>query len=78
MADAGEVDVLLNPAGETTYRQCSTVHHHHLVCRNCGRTVEITGAAVEKWTQAVAAEHGFSDVTHTIELVGLCAECRTS
>lgn len=76
MADAGEVDALQGATGETVYRRCSPSHHHHLVCRVCGRTVEITGAAVERWANAVAQEYGFSDVDHTIELVGICAECR--
>ena len=52
-----------------------THDHHHLVCRSCGRTVEITGSAVERWAHAVAEEHAFVDVTHTVELVGLCAAC---
>ncbi|WP_435770195.1 Fur family transcriptional regulator [Nocardioides sp. SYSU DS0651] len=75
MAEAGEVDVRHNPAGEATYRRCSPSHHHHLVCRSCGRTVEITGSAVEKWAHSVGEDHGFSDVSHTVELVGLCADC---
>ena len=75
MAEVGEVDVRHNPAGEATYRRCSASHHHHLVCRSCGRTVEITGSAVERWAQSVAEEHGFSDVSHTVELVGVCADC---
>lgn len=75
MADSGEVDVRHNPAGETTYRRCSDSHHHHLVCRSCGRTVEITGSAVERWADTIADQHGFTDVAHTVELVGLCADC---
>ncbi|KRB77679.1 Fur family transcriptional regulator [Nocardioides sp. Root190] len=75
MADSGEVDVRHGPAGEASYRRCSESHHHHLVCRSCGRTVEITGSAVEKWAHSVADEHGFTDVAHTVELVGLCADC---
>ncbi|WP_364510608.1 Fur family transcriptional regulator [Nocardioides sp. LML1-1-1.1] len=75
MADSGEVDVRHSPAGEATYRRCSASHHHHLVCRSCGRTVEITGSAVERWARSVADEHGFTDVAHTVELVGLCADC---
>ena len=76
MATLGEVDTLAREDGETLYRQCSEVHHHHLVCRQCGRTVEVDGPALEKWAIAVAAEHGFSDVTHQLELFGLCATCR--
>lgn len=78
MADQGEVDVLQNATGEAVYRRCSPEHHHHLVCRSCGRTVEVTGPAVEKWARAVARDHDFADVGHTIELSGICAECRAA
>ena len=76
LAEAGEVDLLVTDDGETVYRRCSPEHHHHLVCRSCGRTVEITGPAVETWADAVAREHGFSDISHTLEVFGLCADCR--
>ena len=76
LADAGEVDVLRQPDGEAVYRRCSTGrHHHHLVCRACGRTVEVDGPAVERWADRVAAEHGFRDVEHTVEVFGTCARC---
>ena len=47
LADAGEIDVMRPPGGEHLYRRCSQGHHHHLVCRSCGRTVEVEGPAVE-------------------------------
>jgi Fur family ferric uptake transcriptional regulator len=75
MADAGSVDVLRTDDGEAVYRCCSTSHHHHLVCRSCGRTVEVEGPTVEQWTERVAGEHGFSDVTHTLEIYGTCSDC---
>jgi Fur family ferric uptake transcriptional regulator len=74
-ADAGELDVLRTEEGEAIYRRCSTTHHHHLVCRSCGATVEVEGPAVERWTNAVAAEHGYSDLSHTLELFGICPAC---
>ncbi len=43
LADAGEVDLLRTEGGEVTYRRCSDTHHHHLVCRSCGATVEVEG-----------------------------------
>ena len=76
MVEAGTVDVLRTDDGEAVYRACSTHHHHHLVCRQCGRTVEVEGPAVERWADAVAAENDFSDVTHTLEIFGTCADCR--
>jgi len=75
LADAEEIDVMRPPGGEHLYRRCSDTHHHHLVCRSCGATVEVEGPAVESWTSKVAAEHGYSDVSHTLELFGTCASC---
>lgn len=75
LAEAGEVDLLRTTDGEAIYRRCSEQHHHHLVCRRCGATVEVAGPTVERWAEAVAAEHGFTDVSHTLEIFGVCARC---
>ena len=75
LADAGEIDRLLTEGGEAIYRACSRTHHHHLVCRACGSTVEIQGSQVEKWAAEVARKHGFTEVTHTVEIFGLCSRC---
>jgi len=76
LAEAEIVDVVRSDAGESLYRQCSTGHHHHLVCRACGRTIEIEGPAVERWADAEAAKHDFSDVSHVLEIFGTCGNCR--
>jgi Fur family ferric uptake transcriptional regulator len=75
MSSSGAVDTLRTDTGESVYRRCSTHHHHHLVCRNCGFTVEIQGGQVESWAADVAVAHGFSDASHTIEIFGLCGDC---
>ncbi|TVT52336.1 transcriptional repressor [Amycolatopsis rhizosphaerae] len=75
LSDAGEIDVLRTGSGEAIYRRCSSHHHHHLVCRYCGKTVEVEGPAVERWAEKVAAGNGFSEIAHTVEIVGTCAEC---
>ncbi|HEX6487119.1 MAG TPA: transcriptional repressor [Nocardioidaceae bacterium] len=75
LADNGDVDVLRTEDGEALYRRCSTSHHHHLVCRGCGRTVEVEGPTVERWSTSVAKEHGFTDVSHTLEIFGTCPSC---
>ncbi len=75
MTEAGELDALRTADGETAYRRCSTGHHHHLVCRSCGRTVEVSGPAVETWANAVAEQHGFRDVSHDLEIFGTCENC---
>ena len=77
LADAGEVDVLRTDSGESVYRRCATAeHHHHLVCRSCGRTVEVEGPTVERWATTVAQQHDFADVSHTLEIFGTCSTCR--
>lgn len=79
LSDAKAVDVLHTPEGEAVYRLCgSEEHHHHLVCRGCGLTVEIEGREVERWSQRIASEQGFVNVDHTVEVFGTCAACAVS
>ena len=76
LADSGEVDVLRSDDGESLYRRCATGdHHHHVVCRSCGRTIEVEIPEVERWAERVAAENEFVDVSHTLEVFGVCADC---
>jgi Fur family transcriptional regulator, ferric uptake regulator len=76
LASIGVLDVLRNDDGEAIYRRCVTPdHHHHLVCRSCGRSVEIASDAVETWADRTARRHGYTSVTHTVEVYGLCRAC---
>jgi Fur family ferric uptake transcriptional regulator len=76
LADSGEVNVRRSPSGDSLYRLCGPDHHHHnLMCRSCGRVVEVTGPAVRTWTERVAAEYGYTDVGQSMEINGTCAEC---
>ncbi len=79
MAERGEADSLQSPEGEAIYRACtSTGHHHHLICRSCGQTVEISAEPVEAWAQAVAADNGFTEPAHLVDVFGLCPRCSIS
>lgn len=78
LSEAGDLDAILREDGESMYRMCSETHHHHLVCRQCGFTVEVEGPTVERWAESVSRDHGFSDVSHTLEIFGLCANCSGS
>lgn len=76
LAQDERVDVLRIQDGEARYRLCSTdAHHHHLMCRDCGHTVEVDGPAVERWAEETGAAHGFTAVTHTLEVFGTCVDC---
>lgn len=77
MAADADVDTLLRDDGEALYRRChGATHHHHLVCRSCGATVEVDGPAVESWADRLAQLHGYDEVSHTLEIFGRCAACR--
>lgn len=75
LANESVVDVIVRSDGESVYRRCSTHHHHHLVCRSCRATIEVEAPSVEKWAQDVARAHGYADVTHTVEIFGVCPDC---
>lgn len=76
LAEAGEIDSVRSENGEALYRRCSTgSHHHHLVCRKCGRAVEIDAPEIEQWARRLAGEHGFNESEHLVEISGICQAC---
>jgi Fur family ferric uptake transcriptional regulator len=83
LAEQGSADVVHTADGESQYRLCGVPagtgkptedHHHHLVCRQCGRSVEVSGPEVEAWAERVAAAAGYTEISHTLEVFGLCPE----
>jgi Fur family ferric uptake transcriptional regulator len=82
LAELGRVDVVHREDGEAQFRLCGTgvadphseSHHHHVVCRVCGRSEQVSGPEVELWAERVAAAAGYTDVSHTVEVFGLCPE----
>lgn len=76
LAATGLIDSLRSDDGELLYRHCDTAqHHHHLVCRSCGHTVEVEDSVVWRWAETVAADAGFVDVAHHLEFSGTCGDC---
>jgi Fur family ferric uptake transcriptional regulator len=83
LAEQGSADVVHTADGESQYRLCGVPagtgaptedHHHHLVCRECGRSVEVSGPEVEAWAERVAMAAGYTEVSHTLEVFGLCPQ----
>jgi len=77
LAEGGEADSLQSKDGSVLYRACTPAHHHHLICRNCGKTVEIEANQVEKWADQVAQAHGFIEPSHNIDIFGICSACHS-
>ncbi len=76
LADESAIDSLQSADGEVVFRECKSAHHHHhIVCRSCGTSVEIDAPAVETWADEVAEESGFTEISHTVEIFGICRRC---
>jgi Fur family ferric uptake transcriptional regulator len=58
-----------------------TEHHHHLLCVNCGKVIDVTlpagfeRQAAEAISQLADAE-GFQPHSHRLDVIGVCAVCR--
>lgn len=53
-------------------------HHDHLICENCGKSVEVVDPEIERLQEVVAKDQGFILTRHKMYLYGLCPECRKS
>lgn len=70
------VDTLAHHGSELCYRLCGEAHHHHLVCRDCHRVVELDHCELDDWIDTLAAQHAFIALEHRLEIEGRCDDCR--
>ena len=75
MVEQGMADSLSISDGEMRYRICTPEHHHHLICKVCGKTVEFDMPGFEELALQVAKANGFTELSHEIELFGVCKDC---
>src|SRR5438874_2661999 len=77
LAEHGIVDTLSHSPLEACYRLCGEGHHHHLVCSECHRVVELEECGLDEWLAAAVARADFVATEHRVEVVGLCGACRS-
>lgn len=75
LVEQEQADTLVLGDGEMRYRICTPHHHHHLICGECGRTVEFDLPGFEAQALEIAKANGFTAVSHELELIGTCADC---
>ncbi len=51
-------------------------HHHHLVCASCGLVVDFSECGINELEHTVADTTGFTINSHSLELNGICPECK--
>lgn len=76
LASEGLADTI-RMGGEQMFRDCgedSGHHHHHLVCEQCGKTVDIEPPS-EAWFRKIATANGFTVNRHVLEVFGTCSQC---
>ncbi|MFD7013185.1 Fur family transcriptional regulator [Streptomyces sp. NPDC059928] len=77
LAAADRADVVRTKVGERLFRhRPATEHRHYLLCRDCGLGMPIDAEDVESWAERITAASGFAEVEHTVELTGVCPDCR--
>lgn len=77
LVDEGHLDSIVSPQGEKLFRHCGVdeSHHHHIICRKCGMTRQIEISEVEEMAELAAKRYKFTEVTHNLEIFGLCEKC---
>lgn len=58
-----------------------TEHHHHLLCTDCGKVIDITPSisferTVSRHLDELADREGFQPHAHRVDVLGVCADCR--
>lgn len=75
-ATAGLVNRIPTESGKFLYELNEEEHHyHHIICRRCHRTEKLDTCEVVK-LEKLASDLGYSEVTHVLELYGVCETCR--
>lgn len=77
MAERGALERLDLPTGGHAYVACvPEQHHHHVVCRGCGTSVEVDDSGLQAVVRQIGAQSGYRIDNHRLELYGLCPECQ--
>jgi Fur family transcriptional regulator, ferric uptake regulator len=73
----GAVTSRVDAEGEASFMHCEPLrHHHHAICRTCGRVVDLDCDAAEQFAAALRERHGFELDGHAMEFFGRCSQCR--
>lgn len=77
LAEQGALERLDLPSGEHAYVACAPQeHHHHVVCRSCGGSVEVPDSGLQAVVREIGAKSGYRIDSHRLELYGICPNCQ--
>ncbi len=76
LEEGGFIGSLDSGRGELMYEHLlGHEHHDHLICRKCGKIEEFRNEEIERLQDEVAAKYGFTLLSHSLRLEGLCKKC---
>ena len=76
LTDLGLIKKISLGKTEGYYELNAAKHHHHLICKVCGRIADVEGCKVSVADKNFASHHGFAKVTdHSLEFFGVCKLC---
>lgn len=62
--------------GRRRFELIGAEQHHHLICEQCGRAIQVDGAVLEPLRGRLVAEYGFEPRLDHFAIFGVCHECR--
>lgn len=74
LGDAGQVQTVILPSGETRYESAQLGHHHHFHCRVC-ETVYDMETCLVRVPESRTVDHGFIVESHELTCYGVCRNC---
>jgi Fur family ferric uptake transcriptional regulator len=76
LQDLNVVCRVLMEDGSLHYRLSTRGHHHHLVCRSCGRVEDFSTCDVSSLVRDLTSSTEYEIEGHWLEVYGRCASCR--
>jgi Fur family ferric uptake transcriptional regulator len=62
--------------GRVRYHVAEKGHHHHLVCRNCGRIMDLDESVLFPLKDTLLRDYGFEADLRHLAISGECSDCR--
>lgn len=72
----GIVNKLAIEEGLNHYELKTGEHHHHIICKQCGKVKEIDLCPFREMEKDKLDELGFEPLEHRFEIYGLCKGCK--
>jgi Fur family ferric uptake transcriptional regulator len=62
--------------GRVRYHPADKGHHHHLVCQECGKVIDLDESVLENLRQVLRRDYKFDPDIRHLAFFGLCADCK--